>query len=80
MNVLGYPPGRIFHRSDFFYVPINNRYYQDEIIKLLNETGFTDFKRSKRGTEYDWDEIIFNNPDIDPYIYGEGEMRFWLTK
>jgi ubiquinone/menaquinone biosynthesis C-methylase UbiE len=80
MNVFGYPPGRIFHRSDFFYVPINNRYYQDEIITMLNETGFTDFTRLKRGTEYDWDEIIFNNPDIDPYIYGEGEMRFWLTK
>jgi ubiquinone/menaquinone biosynthesis C-methylase UbiE len=80
MSVLGYPPGRIFHRSDFFYVPINNRYYENEIVMMLNETGFTDFKRLKRGTGYDWDEIIFNNPDIDPYIYGEGEMRFWLTK
>jgi len=80
MNVLGYTPGRIFHRTDFFYVPINNRYFENEIVMMLDETGFNDFKRLKRGTEYDWDEIIFNNPHIDPYIYGEGEMRFWLTK
>ena len=80
MNVLGYPPGRIFHRSDFFYVPINNRYFEKEIVMMLEEAGFNNFKRLKRGTEYDWDEMIFNNPDIDPYIYGEGEMRFWLTK
>jgi len=80
MNVLGYTPGRIFHRTDFFYVPINNRYLENEIVMMLDETGFNDFKRLKRGTEYDWDEIIFNNPHIDPYIYGEGEMRFWLTK
>jgi ubiquinone/menaquinone biosynthesis C-methylase UbiE len=80
MNVFGYPPGRIFHRSDFFYVPINNRYLENEIIMMLDEAGFNNFKRLKRGTEYDWDEMIFNNPGIDPYIYGEGEMRFWLTK
>jgi ubiquinone/menaquinone biosynthesis C-methylase UbiE len=80
MNILGYPPGRIFHRSDFFYVPINNRYCEDEVVRLLVEAGFTNFRRLKRGVNNDWDEIIHNHPDIDPYIYGEGEMRFWIEK
>ena len=33
----------------------------------------------QRGTQ-DWDEIIHSNPQIDPYIYGEVEMRFLLQR
>jgi ubiquinone/menaquinone biosynthesis C-methylase UbiE len=80
MKVLGYPPGRIFHRTDFFYVPINNRYFETEIEEVLKEIGYKSIKRLKRGVEHDWDEIIHHNPNIDPYIYGEGEMRFMINK
>lgn len=80
MHLMGYPAGRIFHRLDFWYVPINRRYFASEIENLLKETGFDSFKRLKRGTGHDWDEIIYQVPDMDPYIYGEGEMRFWLCK
>jgi len=80
MKILGYPPGRIFHRNDFFYVPVNNRYLESEVEGMLKSSGFADFKRLYRGVAHDWDEIIYNNPDIDPYIYGEGEMRYWITK
>jgi ubiquinone/menaquinone biosynthesis C-methylase UbiE len=80
MKVLGYPPGRIFHRADFWYVPIHNRYFSSEVSSMLDEAGFSTHKRLLRGADIDWDEIIHNNKDIDPYIYGEGEMRFWLTK
>jgi ubiquinone/menaquinone biosynthesis C-methylase UbiE len=80
MKLLGYSPGRIFHRNDFFYVPIHNRYYEDEVIDMLSSVGFTNFERLKRGVEFDWDEIIYRYPNIDPYIYGEGEMRFLLQK
>ena len=80
MKTLGYSSGRIFHRNDFFYVPIHNRYYEKEVNELLNQAGFKDFSRLSRGVEHDWDEIIYNHPDIDPYIYGEGEMRFLLKK
>lgn len=80
MKVMGYPPGRIFHRTDFFYVPINNRYLESEVEEMLRNAGFERFKRLKRGAEHDWDEILHNNPDIDPYIYGEGEMRYIVNK
>lgn len=80
MKTMGYPAGRIFHRCDFFYVPIHNRYYSSEVEQMLRELGFTDFKRLNRGIAYDWDEMIFHNPQMDPYIYGEGEMRYWITK
>ena len=80
MKAMGYPPGRIFHRSDFFYVPINNRYFAAEVEAMLRQTGFSDFRRLHRGAEHDWDEILHNNPHIDPYIYGEGEMRYLLSK
>ena len=80
MKVLGYPPGRIFHRSDFFYVPIQNRYFQQEVEEMISKAGFIEFRRLKRGAANDWDEIIFNNPSIDSYIYGEGEMRYILKK
>jgi len=80
MKVMGYPPGRIFHRADFWYVPINNRYFEQEVDEMLNKAGFCSFKRLHRGTGHDWDEIIHDNPSMDSYIYGEGEMRYWLVK
>ncbi len=80
MKIMGYPPGRIFHRADFWYVPINERYFAAEVDEMLKDTGFTDSRRLTRGSDHDWDEIIYSNPSIDPYIYGEGEMRFWLQK
>jgi len=80
MKIMGYPPGRIFHRCDFFYVPINNRYLAYEVEAMLTRAGFKDFRRLQRGAEHDWDEIIFINPDIDNYIYGEGEMRYMISK
>ncbi len=80
MNVLGYPPGRIFHRLDFFYVPINRRYFPSEVEEMLMASGFSDYKRLNRGAAHDWDEIINNNPNIDPYIYGDGEIRYQLFK
>ena len=68
------------HRVDFWYVPIHNRYFASEVSEMINKAGFSNHKKLLRGTDYDWDEIIYNNPKIDPYIYGEGEMRFWITK
>ena len=80
MKVMGYPPGRIFHRVDFWYAPINRRYSRIEVENMLIEAGFSKFTRLSRGAEYDWDEILHNHPYMDPYIYGEGEMRFWINK
>jgi len=80
MKSIGYSSGRIFHRNDFFYVPIHNRYYKSEVIEMLNQVGFNNFRKLDRGTKNDWDEIIYNNSKIDPYIYGEGEMRFLIQK
>ena len=80
MKVLGYSPGRIFHRVDFWYVPINNRYFYSEVTAMLDEAGFSSYRKLSRGADIDWDEIIYNNKEIDSYIYGDGEMRFWITK
>lgn len=80
MRVLGYPAGRVFHRLDFFYVPMHRRYYVGEVESMLREAGFTAFRRLTRGVGHDWDEIKHKNPHIHPYIYGEGEMRYWLEK
>jgi ubiquinone/menaquinone biosynthesis C-methylase UbiE len=80
MKVLGYAPGRIFHRCDFFYVPIQNRYFQSEVEEMISNAGFDNFRRLQRGVSYDWDEILCENPTIDSYIYGEGEMRYILYK
>lgn len=80
MKVMGYPPGRIFHRADFWYVPINRRYFAHEVEDILETAGFRSMRRLKRGCDHDWDEIIFHTSHIDPYIYGEGEMRYWLQK
>lgn len=80
MRNMGYPPGRIFHRADFFYVPVNNRYFASEVESMLRAAGFKKFKRLRRGAAHDWDEIIHGNPDIDPYIFGEGEMRYLVNK
>lgn len=80
MKAMGYPPGRIFHRSDFLYVPVNNRYFAYEVEAMLEKAGFSGFRRLERGTQYDWDEIKYRYPGIDPYIFGEGEMRYLATK
>ena len=80
MRVMGYPPGRIFHRTDFFYVPMNRRYFIAEVEQMLKDAGFSEFRKLNRGMKFDWDEIIYENPVIDPYIYGEGEMRYLIAK
>ena len=80
MSVMGYPPGRIFHRSDFLYVPLNKRYFTKEVEEMIVSAGFSDFRRLNRGVEYDWDEIIYSNPGIDSYVFGEGEMRYLIEK
>jgi ubiquinone/menaquinone biosynthesis C-methylase UbiE len=80
MTGLGYTPGRIFHRCDFFYVPINRRYFEAEVREMVTEVGLKIERRLLRGVSNDWDEIMMEHPTIDPYIFGEGEMRFWLTK
>ncbi len=80
MRDMGYSPGRIFHRTDFFYVPLNKRYFVHEVETMLKDTGFGKLRRLRRGTAYDWDEIIYKYPDIDPYIFGEGEMRYLASK
>ena len=50
MQVLGYTPGRIFHRNDFFYVPIHRRYREAEVLDMLTDAGFVDAKRLHRGS------------------------------
>lgn len=80
MKAMGYPPGRIFHRMDFFYVPMHRRYWEAEVREMLKNAGFNNFRRLKRGATHDWDEILYENKGIDPYIYGEGEMRFFIQK
>ncbi len=80
MKTLGYAPGRIFHRTDFFYVPMNRRYFTTEVESMLRAAGFQVFRRLKRGTAYDWDEINYRHPNLDRYIYGEGEMRYLINR
>ncbi|MFC2170839.1 class I SAM-dependent methyltransferase [Calditrichota bacterium] len=80
MKVMGYTPGRIMHRCDFFYVPVHRRYFASEVETMLREAGFTSFSRLERGAGIDWDEMKYQYPHLDPYIYGEGEMRYLITK
>ena len=80
MRVLCYPPARIFHRCDFFYVPVHRRYFASDVEKMVQDTGFVQARRLRRGVAHDWDEIVHENPGIHPYIYGEGEMRYLLVK
>jgi ubiquinone/menaquinone biosynthesis C-methylase UbiE len=80
MKDLGYPSGRIFHRSDFFYVPAHRRYLTKEMESMLKKAGFKSWRRLTRGAAIDWDEMKHTNPKMDPYIYGEGEMRYLIQK
>jgi ubiquinone/menaquinone biosynthesis C-methylase UbiE len=80
MEGMGYVAGRIFHRLDFWFVPLHRRYFEREVVDLLRDAGFTTFRRLHRGAAHDWDEIIHANPSLDSYWFGEGEMRFWLNK
>ena len=47
---------------------------------MIADAGFIKARRLTRGTKYDWDEIIHDNPSIDPYIFGEGEIRYLIRK
>lgn len=80
MQMLGYNSGRIFHRNDFFYVPRHHRYFKEEVDDMLQSAGFKNYSKLDRGFIHDWDEIIYNFPNIDNYIFGEGEMRYWIEK
>lgn len=80
LRLMGFSPSRIFHRCDAFYPPIQNRYFKSEVEAMIQDCGFSSFRFLTRGTDYDYSELVHAHPDWDPYILGEGEMRYLLTK
>ncbi len=80
MRLLGYRPGRVFHRCDFWYVPVHRRYFTSEVEDMLRDSGFKSWQRLLRGADHDWDEIYYNNSTMDHAIFGEGEMRYMVEK
>jgi len=61
-----------------FIEHLNRRYLAKEVESTITDSGFSKYRRLTRGYDHDWDEIIKLNPHIDPYIYGEGELRYWI--
>ncbi|MFH0883558.1 MAG: class I SAM-dependent methyltransferase, partial [bacterium] len=57
MSVMGYRSGRIFHRCDFWYVPVHRRYFESEVETMLRDAGFINWRRLLRGADHDWDEF-----------------------
>lgn len=78
MRLMGYSAGRIFHRVDFWFAPIQNRYTAHETESMLQRAGFERFRRMRRGAPHDWDELMHVHPGLDPYFFGGGEMRYWI--
>ena len=80
LDLLGMPTQR-FIFVDNWYVPIEKHTKTDEFEKILKKYNFKDYKRLLNGkVKTDLDTAVKNNKKIGKLIWGNGELRYLITK
>jgi ubiquinone/menaquinone biosynthesis C-methylase UbiE len=79
-RMLGVPANRRFFILDHIMVPINIRSTCDEIEGWLKEAGASEFRRLKRGTDFDRVEQVYQNKPYAQLKFGVGDQRYFFKK
>lgn len=79
LEMIGMPRERhIF--IDHWYVPIFIHTTKDEFEALLEKIGFSQFRRCPQGRPTDFDHLVVYGSDDDRAMWGDGELRYLVTK
>ena len=80
LDLFGMPTQR-FIFVDNWYVPIEKHTKTDEFEKILRKYNFKNYKRLIDGkVKTDLDIAVKNNKKVGKLIWGNGELRYLITK
>ena len=84
MQLMGYPPNRIFNMVDLFHVPIQHGFSPEEMERMLREIGFVNIRRLERdvSTPYwtHYNEQIYQRCVYAELKYGSGDNKYVAQK
>ncbi len=79
LKMIGMPENRhIF--LDHFYVPILTLTSKKNFESMLKKASFSDFRRCIHGRSTDSDYLVENGSDKDKNLWGDAELRYFVTK
>ena len=79
LKIIGMPENRhIF--IDHWYVPILNMTSKSEFETMLVNAGFSKYVRAVNGRSTDADYLVENGSDRDRDMWGDAELRYFITK
>jgi ubiquinone/menaquinone biosynthesis C-methylase UbiE len=84
MQLMGYPPNRVFNMVDLFHVPIHARFSPDEVERTLRESGFVNIRRLERDVSTPhwthYNEQIYQRTAYAELKYGTGDNKYVAQK
>jgi len=78
LKTLGVNSGRLYWIMDCCYAPYEWR-SKKQVVKLLEDNGYTKIKQLTRGIEIDQIEKISQGKPNATISYGEGQLKFVAT-
>ena len=79
LRLIGMPMNR-FLFADNWYVPIELHTSAAAFESLLRDSGFTEVRRCAQGRATDPDTLAVHGTDKDRQVWGDGELRYLVTK
>jgi len=79
LDMIGMPGNRhIF--ADNWYVPIEGHTSKTEFEDMMTRAGFASFRRCYKGRSTDPDLLVVTGTDEDRQMWGDGELRYLISK
>ena len=79
LNNIGMPSRRTIF-VDSWYVPIEEYVESKYVENTFINNNFKNIKRLKSSRSFELDKIVLENGDWAKDMWGEGELRYFLTK
>jgi ubiquinone/menaquinone biosynthesis C-methylase UbiE len=79
LNYIGMPSRRTIF-VDSWYVPVEDYVTSEFVETTFGDLGFNKIQRLKSHRSFELDKIVLENGDWAKDIWGEGELRYFLTK
>ena len=79
LNMIGMPARRTIF-VDSWYVPIEEYVTSEFVETTFNGLNFDSVQRLKSNRPFELDKIVLENGSWAEDLWGEGELRYYLTK
>ena len=79
LDLIGMPARRTIF-VDSWYVPVEDYVTSEFVHEKFSSFGYKEIKRMKSNRPFELDKIVLENNGWAEDIWGEGELRYFLTK